>query len=130
MTTQVLSAQEQAITNGKRLTHGTASDRVLRIFDAVRAYETFPEKTFIARTPLIPGVNDDEEHIRAVLAFIKPYKNVVDYELLPYMRFGESKYGFLGRVYEMQDFDPPSAESLARLRAIVDEAFGRSGTNR
>ena len=53
--------------------------------------------------------------------------NVVDYELLPYMRFGESKYGFLGRVYEMQDFDPPTPESLARLRAIIDEAFGRSG---
>jgi len=90
------------------------------------AYETFPDKTFIARTPLIPGVNDDEEHILATLEFIRPYKNVVDYELLPYMRFGESKYGFLGRVYIMQDFDPPSAELLARLRAIIDEAFGRT----
>jgi len=36
-----------------------------------RAYETFPQKTFIARTPVIPGVNDDEEHIRAVLAFFR-----------------------------------------------------------
>jgi pyruvate formate lyase activating enzyme len=90
-----------------------------------RAYETFPDKKFIARTPLIPGVNDDEEHIRATLAFIKPYKNVVDYELLPYMRFGESKYGFLGKVYEMQDFNPPTPETLTRLRAIIDEAFGR-----
>lgn len=90
-----------------------------------RAYETFPDKTFIARTPIIPGVNDDEEHIRATLEFIRPHKNVVDYELLPYMRFGESKYGFLGRVYEMQDFEPPSAELMARLRAIIDEAFGR-----
>lgn len=90
-----------------------------------RAYETFPDKTFIARTPVIPGVNDDEEHIRATLAFIRPYKNVVDYELLPYMRFGESKYGFLGRIYEMRDFDPPTAETMARLRAIIDQAFGR-----
>jgi pyruvate formate lyase activating enzyme len=72
-------------------------------------------------------VNDDEEHIRATLDFIRPHKNVVDYELLPYMRFGEGKYGFLGKVYEMQDYNPPSAESLARLRAIIDEAFGRSG---
>lgn len=91
-----------------------------------RAYETFPDKKFIARTPLIPGVNDDEEHIRAVLAFIKHYKNVIDYELLPYMRFGESKYGFLGRIYEMQDFSPPTPEILQRLQAIIDEAFGRS----
>ena len=92
-----------------------------------RAYETYPGKTFIARTPLIPGVNDDEEHVRAVLAFIRPYKNVIDYELLPYMRFGEGKYGFLGRIYEMQDFNPPAPEILKRLRVIIDEAFGRSG---
>ena len=78
-----------------------------------RAYETFPDKKFIARTPLIPGVNDDEEHIRATLAFIKPYKNVVDYELLPYHRFGESKYEFLGEVYEMDDFKTPSASRQA-----------------
>ena len=104
---------------------GVPNKRILE--NIKRAYETFPDKTFIARTPLIPGVNDDEEHIRAVLAFIRPYTNVVDYELLPYMRFGESKYGFLGRVYEMQDFDPPTPETLARLRAIIDEAFGRSG---
>ena len=90
-----------------------------------RAYQEFPNTKFIARTPLIPGVNDDEEHIRAVLAFIKPYKNVVDYELLPYHRFGESKYSFLGRIYEMEDFKAPTPESLAQLQAIIDEAFGR-----
>ena len=27
------------------------------------------------------------------------------------------------RVYEMQDFEPPTPELLARLRAIIDEAF-------
>jgi pyruvate formate lyase activating enzyme len=90
-----------------------------------RAYETFPAKTFIARTPVIPGVNDDEEHIRAVLAFIRPYKNVVDYQLLSYHRYGESKYTFLGRVYALRDFPSLPAETLHRLQAIIDEAFGR-----
>jgi len=93
-----------------------------------KAYATFPDTKFIARTPLIPGVNDDEEHIRAVLASIRPYPNVIDYELLPYHRYGESKYGFLGRVYELHDFQSPSPESLSRLRGIIDEAFGRSST--
>ncbi len=44
----------------------------------------------------------------------------------PYMRFGESKYGFLGRMYEMADSNPPAPETLKRLRAIIDEAFGRN----
>ena len=92
-----------------------------------KAYEAFPDKVFIARTPLIPGVNDDEDHIRSVLAFIRPYRNVVDYELLPYHRFGESKYRFLGRVYGMQDFNSPTPETVWRLQAIIDEAFGRTG---
>lgn len=32
-----LSAQERAIVDGKRVLHGTASDRVLRMFDAIRS---------------------------------------------------------------------------------------------
>jgi pyruvate formate lyase activating enzyme len=103
---------------------GTDNQRILANYK--RAYETFPEKTFIARTPIIPGVNDDEEHVRAVLAFIRPYKNVINYELLPYHRFGEPKYGFLGRIYELKDFTPPAPEKMQRLRAIIDEAFGRT----
>jgi hypothetical protein len=37
-TAQVLSAQEQAIEGGKTVVHGTVNDRVLRLYDAVRAY--------------------------------------------------------------------------------------------
>ena len=92
-----------------------------------RAYETFPNVDFIARTPLIPGVNASEEHIRSVLAFIRPHKNVIDYELLPYHRFGTAKYEYLGKVYELDDFRTPSDELVTHLRAIIDEAFGRSG---
>jgi len=102
---------------------GVDNKRLLENFR--KAYETFPNKEFITRTPTIPGINADEEHIRAVLAFIKPYKNVVDYELLPYHRYGTGKYEFLGKVYELKDYDPPTPELLAHLRGIIDEAFGR-----
>ena len=103
---------------------GVSNKRILENFK--KAYETFPNTEFVARTPLIPGVNDDEEHIRAVLEFIRPHKNVIEYELLPYHRFGLSKYEFLGKVYELADFTTPSDESVQRLQAIIDEAFGRS----
>ncbi len=102
---------------------GVDNRRILANFK--KAYETFPDKQFITRTPLIPGINATEEHIRAVLDFIKPYKNVIDYELLPYHRFGLGKYEFLGKVYELKDFESPSPDLLAHFRGIIDEAFGR-----
>jgi pyruvate formate lyase activating enzyme len=104
-----------------------SNERILANFK--KAYETFPDIDFIARTPLIPGINADEEHIRAVLAFIRPHKNVIDYELLPYHRFGLGKYLSLGVVYELDDYKTPSDDLVAHLQAIIDEAFGRSGGN-
>ena len=104
---------------------GVDNKRVLENFK--KAYETFPNIDFIARTPLIPGINADEEHIRAVLAFIRPHKNVIDYELLPYHRFGLGKYELLGEVYELDDYKTPSDDLVKHLQAIIDEAFGRTG---
>ena len=104
---------------------GAGNERILANFK--KAYETFPDIDFIARTPLIPGVNADEEHIRGVLEFIRPHKNVIDYELLPYHRFGLGKYVHLGKIYELDDYKTPSAELVAGFQAIIDEAFGRTG---
>ena len=93
---------------------------------SVRNTVLFQTHLVLEEAPLIPGVNADEEHIRAVLAFIRPYKNVIDYELLPYHRFGLGKYELLGEVYELDDYKTPSTEMVQRLQAIIDEAFGRS----
>jgi len=104
---------------------GVGNERILANFK--KAYETFPYIDFIARTPLIPGVNADDVHIRGVLEFIKPHKNVIDYELLPYHRFGLGKYESLGVVYELDDYKTPSDEVVKKFQAMIDEAFGRSG---
>src|SRR5512143_2167453 len=36
--TSTLSAQEKAIADGKKVLHGTVTDRVLRMFDAIRSF--------------------------------------------------------------------------------------------
>ena len=118
---------DHKLTDPVRHKKWTGVDNSRSLANFKKAYETFPNVKFIARTPVIPGVNDDEEHIRAVLEFIRPYRNVIDYELLPYHRFGESKYDFLGRVYELDDFQPPAPEKIASLRGIIDQSFGRAG---
>jgi pyruvate formate lyase activating enzyme len=98
-----------------------------RILDNYRrAYDAFPRTTFVARTPIVPGVNDDEAHVRAVLAFIRPRPNVVDLELVPYRRFADEKYAFLGRVHGLDDFASPATADVNRLQRLVDEAFATS----
>jgi pyruvate formate lyase activating enzyme len=100
-----------------------------RILENYRvAYAQFPDINFIARIPLVPGVNDSEEHIDAVLDAILPHANVSELELLPYHRFGDSKYGFLGRVYALEDFATPSAERLQLLRRRIAQRFEQRGT--
>ena len=42
------------------------------------------------------------------------------------IRFGEAKYGFLGRVTNLEGFNPPSDDTMHSLRGRIDEAFGRS----
>ena len=125
-----LMQHDHKLTDPERHTQWTGADNVRIKENFRKAYEAFPDVKFIARTPVIPGVNDLDEHIKAVLAFIRPYKNVIDYELLPYHRFGEAKYDYLGRVYTLKDFPALPAETLARLQAFIDEAFGRKGAGR
>lgn len=131
MTASIFSASQcrpghdHKLTDPARYKHwtGVGNKRIKANFQ--KAYESFPDTRFVARTPLIPGFNDDEDHIRSVLAFIRTHPNVIDYQLLPYHRYGESKYGFLGKIYELKDFASPTPERMAYLRSIIDAAFGR-----
>jgi pyruvate formate lyase activating enzyme len=77
---------------------GVSNELILGNFRKLR--DAFPKLQILARIPLIPGLNDTEEEIGAILSFIKIMKNV-SCELLPYHRIGQSKYKFLGREYCM-----------------------------
>ena len=77
----------------------------------------FPNLTILVRTPVIPGFNDSEEDILAILDFIKGRKNV-SYELLPYHRLGQPKYEYLGRDYLLSDVKP-NENKFSLLNEIV-----------
>ncbi len=77
----------------------------------------------VFRVPLIPGVNDSEENIEATCEFAMSTGGVSEIDLLPYHRFGKSKYKMLSRPYELDDMKPPLPEDVERLQAII-EGFG------
>lgn len=74
-------------------------------------------KKMIIRIPVIGGVNDDDENIRQTALFALEI-GVDEIHLLPYHRYGESKYHKLGLEYAFEAYTP-SDEQMARLVDIV-----------
>jgi len=73
----------------------------------------------IIRVPVIPGFNATTEDIKAIAEFAVTLRGVDEMHLLPYHRFGEGKYAALGRTYEMEGVESPSAELMETLKAAV-----------
>ena len=67
------------------------------------------------RIPVIAGVNDSEEEMRSIKAFLDLHGGA-EAELLPYHSMGEHKYEALGRGKPV--FSSPSEERLSKLREI------------
>jgi len=80
--------------------------------------EEFPNLPILVRTPVIPGFNNSEEDIQAIVEFIKGRPNV-RYELLPYHRLGQQKYNYLGKKYPLEGAKLDD-ETFNRLKKIAD----------
>lgn len=64
-------------------------------------------KPLIIRIPVIPGVNNTEENMSATADFIlhKLHNNIMELQLLEFMRLGEEKYNSLDLPYPMEEWD-------------------------
>lgn len=76
----------------------------------------------IVRTPIIPGVNDTAEEVRAISRFAKSLGSVREHHLLPYHRLGQDKYAGLGRSYSFKGVEPPSREKMEYLLSVAEES--------
>jgi pyruvate formate lyase activating enzyme len=90
---------------------------ILENFNKVTA--AFPNLPILVRTPVIPGFNDSEEDIKAIINFIKDKPNV-RYELLPYHRLGQPKYEYIGKEYVLDNATLPK-EKLEKLNRLIIE---------
>lgn len=97
-----------------------------RILDNIRllAKELPAGKSLVLRFPLIPSINDDEENITAMAAFIKNLGREVRLEVLPYHEFGRGKYTSLGREYPLMErgIPTPDKEHVARIERMFTDA--------
>ena len=100
---------------------GLPNTRILENFRILA--EGFPDLPILARTPVIPGFNDNEKTVAAIANFLKPFERV-EYEMLPYHRLGTQKYQFLDRPVPMGEVKL-AAEHMNRLQAVAQSILGQ-----
>ncbi len=82
-------------------------------------------KDIMVRIPVIPGYNDDKNHLDNLMRFIMTTKtdSVRKINLLPFHRIGSSKYKRFNLPYKMEGVQQPSSERMKQLQ----EFFSGSG---
>ncbi len=75
-TVQTLSAQEEAIESGKKVLHGTVTERVLRMYEAIRAYG--PPRVTLYRAVLFTESFRETENQPLVLRWAKALKHFAE----------------------------------------------------
>jgi pyruvate formate lyase activating enzyme len=63
------------------------------------------------RVPLVPGLNDDRENLRALGSFVRSL-GLRRIDVLPYHRAGIAKYARLNLDYRLPDIQPPSEAAI------------------
>lgn len=74
------------------------------------------------RIPVIGGVNDEEEEIKAIGRFLK--ENGIKFKqlhLLPYHNTGSGKYEHLSKEYEGRGFYVPDQTKMETLKAVLEQ---------
>ena len=94
---------------------GAKNDVILRNLERLAASGSAVR----VRLPLIPGVNDGEDNLGALAAFMRRL-GLRELDLLPYHRIGTDKYQRLHLTSPMTGVEPPAPERVeavaARLR--------------
>ena len=86
------------------------------VLENLRAIERVP---MIVRTPLIPGVTDTRENLRAIAEFLAGKENLKYYELLNFNPLGSAKYTGLGADNAFESARPYTPEQLEAFRGLL-----------
>ncbi len=71
------------------------------------------------RHVLVPGINDSEEDLKALRAFLDKLKTVERIDVLPYHTLGVFKWEELGIPYTLDGVEPPTQESVKLANKIL-----------
>ncbi len=72
------------------------------------------------RVPLIPGLNDEIEHIEKIGILLSGIKHLERVDLLRYHKMAESKYEHTGQEYSLKGLDTPDKDEVEHLKEILE----------
>jgi pyruvate formate lyase activating enzyme len=78
--------------------------------------------SILLRCPIVPGLNDRDEHFQGLAKLSKELPNLIGVELLAYHKLAASKSGRMGLAVQ-DEYEPPSPEVKAEWNAKL-EAYG------
>jgi len=96
---------------------GEGNERILDNLQRVKELGT----PLIVRYPVIPGLNDSDEAMEALVGILRRVAPL-SVELLPYHRLGAAKYAALGREYGLPELRPPDSDALRLMAECLMKA--------
>ena len=69
-------------------------------------------KRIILRCPIIPTINDREDHFTEIAALANRFSSIEEIVVLPYHTLGVSKYERLRLAYTLSEISPPTEEEI------------------
>ena len=86
---------------------GVSNELIFKNLELLKA----SKKPFICRIPLVKGVNDSAENLRATAELLYDCPSLIRVELLPYNAAAGAKYKMVGKDFNY-DFTAPERESI------------------
>ena len=112
------------LTDGDRHRRWTGSDNGRIRENIVRLSES--GIAVVLRCPMIPGINDDDGHLRGIAELTRACPGILGAELMPYHRLGIAKTRQLGwREDDIVEYDVPSSEQVEAWRERIAALGGR-----
>ena len=100
-----------------RLT-GKRNDLILQNVKRASSVLSKRNRVLVIRMVVVPGINDGE-NVRRVAEFSRSLPYLKEVELLPYHRYGVTKYELLTRSYQLPDLEPASDELMENCREVM-----------
>jgi pyruvate formate lyase activating enzyme len=80
------------------------------------------KRHLILRLAVVPGLNDSDDNLEKIARFLKDLPGEWELNLLPYHKYGISKYDWLGIKYKLVEVEPPSRDRLKELAKYFESS--------